>query len=323
MPTTLISNTDSPADIQAALDRKRTPTPPGRTPLEPEPSAPPAAPAPVAEEAPVPESSSGPATDSAPVTPPPASEPESEEDATGMPKGRFQKRLEKLLERNRLQAAEMAQLRTQVDTLLRVQPPAPPASQPPAQPPGPPQPEQFSTHEDFVRATARWEARQEFQHFARQQQQAETQRAQETTQQAQERQWLTRVTEGRAQHDDWDEAWETLGGHLTGPLEGAVITAVLESDHGAALAYHLGTHPDDLQKLQGLSPAALTRRLGALEDKLAQPPPAPPPAPRSHAPPPVNPVTGTGTTSTQATARQGESLKDYMHRRGPLTRRRY
>lgn len=63
--------------------------------------------------------------------------------------------------------------------------------------------------------------------------------------------------------------------------------AILESDDGPALAYHLGKNPDLAEKIASLPPIAAARELGRLEAKLArereQPPvisKAPPPPPK-------------------------------------------
>lgn len=215
-----------------------------------------------------------------------------------------------------------------LESLNRLTPAGPPASPAPVQvqqPTSQPQPEQYPTHEAYIAAMIQWGTRQEVERQREADRAAEQQRQQDEQQQRQQRQWVQRVQDGRDKYENWDDAWNVLGSRLYGPLEGAVITAVLESDVGGDLVHFLGTHPDELEKLRDLSPAAMTRRLGQMEAALSAPPPASPdPAPpRLTLPPPVTPVSGTTGPQTGSTAREGEALADYMKRRGPMTRRRY
>jgi hypothetical protein len=73
--------------------------------------------------------------------------------------------------------------------------------------------------------------------------------------------------------------------------------AIVESDVGPQLLYHLATHQDDAERISGMSPLQQIKELGKLEDKMARP------AKRtSNAPPPPNPVKG-GTSGSKDPAK--------------------
>jgi hypothetical protein len=67
--------------------------------------------------------------------------------------------------------------------------------------------------------------------------------------------------------------------------------AILESEHGPKLAYHLAQNPAVLDKLNGMSPVQALMELGLLGSRLAQPSSREP----TKAPPPVSPLKGTDT----------------------------
>lgn len=75
----------------------------------------------------------------------------------------------------------------------------------------------------------------------------------------------------------------------TTPISQTMAEVIAESEHGAALAYHLGKNPQIARALYSLPPIQAARELGRLEAKLAEPKPkpvvtkAPPPPPKIEA----------------------------------------
>lgn len=92
----------------------------------------------------------------------------------------------------------------------------------------------------------------------------------------------------------WDEACITVQEEIPmvdrfgRPSEFA--KAVLEADNPAKLMHHLGTNPELLTDLQGLTPSALGRRLDRIEREMAAPKTSAAPKPLS----PVKPAASTG-----------------------------
>lgn len=67
----------------------------------------------------------------------------------------------------------------------------------------------------------------------------------------------------------------------------ALGEAALDAEDPAGLLHHLGKNPDLAAELQGLSPAALGRRIGRIEAQMAN---KPQPKPVSKAPEPTRPI---------------------------------
>lgn len=136
----------------------------------------------------------------------------------------------------------------------------------------------FDTYEQFVKAQARWEARQE---FKSQQEQAEKkQKAAEFVKQQEEAQKVfeKRVAEATKRHPDFKEV--ALSKEFLDVLpKGSFCDAfLLESDHGAEVMYHLASNPDDFARIISLAPIAQARELFKIENQFAsgsEPSPAP------------------------------------------------
>jgi len=68
------------------------------------------------------------------------------------------------------------------------------------------------------------------------------------------------------------------------PITPIIGEAILESDIGQDVAYYLGTHPAEAQRLAKLSPTAALREFGKIEASLSKP--------QSSAPKPITPING-------------------------------
>jgi hypothetical protein len=92
-------------------------------------------------------------------------------------------------------------------------------------------------------------------------------------------------------HTDPSTFQKALAAH---PGIGALVTAIREQDEDGKLEYHLGSHPEEIERIAKLAPAAAGIALGKLFAQLAQEPEpdeeadAEPAAP-SKAPPPLTP----------------------------------
>lgn len=161
---------------------------------------------------------------------------------------------------------------------------APEVQQP--QPEPPPKEDDFATYDEFLRATARWEVKQELaQERQRQQEEAKRTRQQETHQQRVQS-FQQRAAEFAAEHPDF----QAVITNPSLPVTEAMNEAILDSDMGPQVAYHLGQHPDEAARIAQLSPYAAAREIGKLEHRLSMPP-----KPTvSQAPDPLKPVGGSG-----------------------------
>lgn len=208
---------------------------------------------------------------------------------------------------------ELAQLRGQQEALQRMlSGSAPPLPDTPPHPTGPPQAEQFTSHEDFVMAAARYGAQQEFQ--ARDQQTAE-QRL-EMQQRAFQQQLLERENAFKQAHPDFDSVVR-MG--LAGKVSPILQQALMLVPDGPAVAYALARQPDLVTRLNTLPPPLVLVELGRLSPAPDSPPPAggsangmtnghtAPPA----LPAPPTPLSGSGVGAPTLSYHEGMSQEDY------------
>lgn len=110
-----------------------------------------------------------------------------------------------------------------------------------------------------------------------------TQQAQTATAQAYDQ----RAAEAASRLPDWAE----VVGKSTAPMSPALQEALMESDRGPDLVYHLAKNPAEAERLNSMSVRQMDREIGRLESALAAKAPAPAPAARTtNAPPPATPA---------------------------------
>lgn len=190
-------------------------------------------------------------------------------------KGGFQKRIDKLTKRTVELQDEVEYWKRQAAT---GKPPEPPKEAPKAAE-GKPKPDSFDTHEEYVEALTDWNVSQKIQEH-------ETKRKQEEARATQAQRieaWQERLDAAREKYEDFDDV-------MSDDIEvsQAVTEVLLDSEHGADLAYWLGTHTDEAERINRLSPVAAARELGRLEAQFIKAPEgAAKPAPKPKAKPPT------------------------------------
>ena len=127
----------------------------------------------------------------------------------------------------------------------------------------PPRPEDFKDRDDYLIARAKHELRTEDgQATAR----AQVEEAQVRANESRAR-FLRRAEAVRAKHEDFDEV-------LSNPAlaaSRAMVAVIREADDGPELAYWLGKHLDEAERIAGLSPAHAALELGKISAQLAAP----------------------------------------------------
>lgn len=112
--------------------------------------------------------------------------------------------------------------------------------------------------------------------------------------------YQARVEAVQAQYPDYEQVahkgWEPTP---------AMLEAILESEKGPELAYHLGKNPAERSRIAALSPVGQVRELGKLEGTISAPKTQPktPPAP-------VKPVTGINAGGAKDPAKM--SMSEYI-----------
>lgn len=102
-----------------------------------------------------------------------------------------------------------------------------------------------------------------------------------------------RVDAAMEKYDDW-EAVATAPTHDVTP---EMAETIKMSEVGPEIAYWLGLHPEESNRIATLHPLLQARELGKIEAKLASEP-LEPKKKTSSAPAPINPVTARGSSST-------------------------
>jgi actin-related protein len=149
-----------------------------------------------------------------------------------------------------------------------------------------PQPSQFADAFEYAKALAEYSTEKALAERDRQVAQAKEQEAQQKIIQS----WAQKVQEAKAELPDFDD----LVASSDVVVNNAVRDAILESDVGPRILYHLAENNDLAKKIAGLSANAALREIGKLEARFEAKPEVKQTAPvvRSKAPAPIQPIRG-------------------------------
>lgn len=109
-----------------------------------------------------------------------------------------------------------------------------------------PKREDFQTDQEYIKAQARWEVREEL----KQQKIKEEREAEDAKTQSVFKSYNERLAEARAKIEDFDE----VVGASDAPLPQSVILTIIEMDNGPEVAYYLGKNPDVREALMEMRP---------------------------------------------------------------------
>jgi hypothetical protein len=149
-----------------------------------------------------------------------------------------------------------------------------------------PQPSQFSDAFEYAEALAEYTADKRIGEMK--QQEAEAKQAEER--QKVINQWTSKVEAAKASLPDFDDIVASSDVVVNDDIR----DAILESDVGPQILYHLAENDEVAKKIAGLSPKQALREIGKLEARFEAKPEAEKPAPivRSKAPAPIQPIRG-------------------------------
>lgn len=157
--------------------------------------------------------------------------------------------------------------------------------------------EKDASYEEYIeeRAVARIKHDQALERVTQQTTQAQTAREQAATRFAERHAAFVKA------HPDFDEIVQRspVASVIPPPW---IEEAMLDSEHGPALQYHLLQHPEEFHAIVSLPERAAVRALGRLEASMRAAPtgPAAPTSPKTQADPPLEPVGGSPTASTRS-----------------------
>jgi hypothetical protein len=193
----------------------------------------------------------------------------------------FDRRIQELTQRNALYQSQIESL-TQSLQHITQQRATTPVEQRPA---GPPKPEDFDSPDEYLQKRVSYEVQEKMGQVWQQQQQALQ------LQQLQQR-WQQQLTQARATYADYDEVVGPT------PMSQTMGFAIQNSDQGSELAYYLGQHRTEADRISRLDPLAQVRELGRLEERLTANKQR---SNVSKASPPIRPVEGRGPVDREPT----------------------
>jgi hypothetical protein len=127
-----------------------------------------------------------------------------------------------------------------------------------------PEAKDFETYETYVEALTDWKL--EARETQRNQEQAE--RTARESQQKIADSHAGRIEKAKERYQDWDDVMTAANSM---PITREIHAAIVESDFGPDIAYHLATHPDDVKRIAALPPLRQIAELGKLEVQFEKP----------------------------------------------------
>jgi len=151
-----------------------------------------------------------------------------------------------------------------------------------------PQPSQFTDAFEYAEALADWSAEQALVRRDKE----DLQRRADEAQQKVISSWAQKVAAAKAEIPDFDDMVASSGVAVSDPIR----DAILESDVGPQILYHLAKEDELAQKIASMSPNAALREIGKLEARFEKQPETKPsnPVGKSKAPPPISPIRNAG-----------------------------
>lgn len=140
--------------------------------------------------------------------------------------------------------------------------------------------EQFESYEDYLEARAAYRAEKTLDARLKALEQSRTEEAMRARQYETQRAWDSKVSEAAQKMPDFVDV---VAGS-TAPTTPAMTQAIIESEAGPQILYHLAQNPAEAARIASLSPASQAREIGKLEDRVTRP------AKASSAPEPIKPV---------------------------------
>ncbi len=145
-----------------------------------------------------------------------------------------------------------------------------------------PQPSQFSDAFEYAEALSDWSARNALKE--RDRVDAERRAAEQRSQF--ERGWAERVAAAKAEMPDFDDMVNSSDVKVSDPVR----DAIMESEVGPKILYHLAENPDLGKKLGEMSVIAALRHIGKLEAQFEKTETRKPVVAKSKAPAPISPI---------------------------------
>jgi hypothetical protein len=171
---------------------------------------------------------------------------------------------------------------------------------------GKPQPSQFTDAFEYAESLADWSAEQA---LGRRDREDLERRADEARQKVIST-WANKVAAAKSEIPDFDDMVASSGVAVSDPIR----DAILESDVGPQILYHLAKEDDLAKKIASMSPFAALREIGKLEAKFEKQPETKQsnPVGKSKAPPPISPIRNAGNANQVEIGSDGQFHGSYQ-----------
>ena len=251
----------------------------------------------LATEAPVEAVETEPTVEDTPQSEPVADEPKPVEEGEKKPNPKLEKRFSELTKQREMARQEAdrerqraADLEARLEALER-------GSKPVKQdePNKEPQPSDFTDAFEYAKALAEYSTAKALENRDKQ----EAERKANEERQKVMTSWQTKLEEAKSELPDYED----MIASSDVVVSDQVRDAILESDVGPKILYHLAENPEVATKISGLSLTSALREIGKLEARFEKTAEAPKPAVRkSNAPAPINPIRGGSNVDVPMTA---------------------
>jgi hypothetical protein len=153
--------------------------------------------------------------------------------------------------------------------------------------------DQFEDHSEYVEALTDWKAKAAVADALKARDSETAQSAEQRAQQTKAQSFAERQEHAKASISDYD----AVVGAADVPVAQHVADAIVDSEKGPELLYHLAKHPELAERLSGMSVREADREIGRIEASLGSSNPAPVTKPASNAPAPMRPTGRNAATS--------------------------
>lgn len=180
-----------------------------------------------------------------------------------------------------------------------------------------PNPDKFGSYDEYVEALADWKADQRVAESFKRRDAERSQAAEARAAEAKAQAWAERQSEFREATPDYD----AVVGKSSVQVAPHVVDALLDSESGPELAYHLAKRPETVKRINALSPLSAARELGRIEATLSNPA-APQFKPASKAPAPITPARSSAPAAVDLASANMDQYIAARRKQGATFRRR-
>jgi hypothetical protein len=226
-------------------------------------------------------------------------------DDESLPYGaKVQKKISALTKRNReteqYYKGQLEAMQSQLNTLMQVQNPVQEVVD------VIPAPENFGTTEEYIDALTDYKLKIRETEIKKSLREEQIKTSEEQRKAELERTWQDRQNKAMEKYDDYYEVVT----NRSVPLNDHMANAIMESELGPDVAYYLGTHLNEAQRIASLSSVSAIREIGKIEARLG----STSTKKTTQSPSPINPVEG-GTNPSGIVNMENLSMKEYIKMR--------